>query len=188
MDERYRQDIVRNDNGEEMPRWIKYRKDKQKLDKLLKKQGKGFYERFDSILAKHEKKSEQLGYNDRDVEMADERTTGDNRGEYRSKRKRDVDDEDTIMESMKHMRVESGRKRCVLMYRSGNCPTDFLADLEMLTGTTSRLILPMNCLSDPRCLAVTALLEDAQQIDLATLQEITTDTSAPSRDVLLITR
>ena len=111
MGKEYRLDIVYNDNGEEMPRWVKYRKDKQKLDKLEKKQGSGFSQRFEQVLAKHDGKKERFDNNGMDFEMGDRQTKGDNRSDHGSKRKREDDDEDTIMQSMKHMRVACGRRR-----------------------------------------------------------------------------
>jgi hypothetical protein len=111
MGKEYRLDIVYNDNGEEMPRWVKYRKDKQKLDKLEKKQGGGFSQRFDAILAKHDGRKRKFDENNVDFKMGDRQTKGENRSDHRSKRKREDDDENTIMQSMKHMRVACGRRR-----------------------------------------------------------------------------
>ncbi|KAE9362968.1 hypothetical protein N431DRAFT_357705 [Stipitochalara longipes BDJ] len=129
MSKECREEIIYDDNGEEIPRWLKYRKDKRKAEKLAKKQGDGFNQRFDAILAKHDSKQDQVNNNDMDFDMVEEQTMGDNRSnrnDYRSKRKREVDDEDAVMESMKHMRVAVGRKRSRNVDRN-----DYPAELAM---------------------------------------------------------
>jgi hypothetical protein len=106
-----RNDTIHYDDGDNpVPRVAKSYTQRRVANRQIKERD-AFNERFNEILMKHEGKKNQINDGKMDFEMGYKATMIDTGNNQSGKRKRDVEVQDELMDSMQHIPASIGRKR-----------------------------------------------------------------------------